>query len=194
VPFQLIRPGTQIDFIGKRHLAGLFSAGVLLASLVALFVQGPRLGIDFAGGTELQIRFANEVPADEGRVRAVMTDALGISEPSVVRYGEPEDNEFLVKFLENINVAPEDGADAGTGSDRVEEIEAALTGAIGPVEIERVEFVGPRVGSELRADGLQSLFWASVVILGYITLRFSSRFAISIRVQNFARSCCSFVI
>lgn len=175
MPFQLIKPGTHIDFIGKRHIAGLCSGGLLVASAVALFVQGPRLGIDFAGGTELQIRFEAAVPADEGRVRSVMHDGLGIEDPAVVRYGEPGDNEFLVKFLENINPDPtaiEAGAD-----DRIEEIDAALTEAIGPVEIERVEFVGPRVGSELRADGLKSLFWASVVILGYITIRFSSRFA-----------------
>ena len=56
-------------------------------------------------------------------------------------------------------------------------IEKALAKQGGPLSVQRVEFVGPRVGAELRVDGALALFWAAVVILIYITFRFSSRFA-----------------
>jgi preprotein translocase subunit SecF len=108
---------------------------------------------------------------------------LEIADPSVVRYGEPEANEFLVKFKQDINEAlvgseEESSEDADVeGSDLIEKLGKALEGAIGPVEIERVEFVGPRVGAELQADGLKSLFYASLAILIYIAFRFNTRFA-----------------
>jgi len=191
VPWELIPPGTKIDFIGKRRWAVLTSLAVLAASAVAIFVNGIHLGIDFAGGTEVQLAFAPEAPASEGAIRDVLRDALEIDEASVVRYGEPERNEYLIKFKATIN-EPVDGEEAGAtdgeeaaaeadptseGSDLIVRLGKALEGAIGPVEIERVEFVGPKVGKELRADGLLSLFWASLAILVYIAVRFNTRYA-----------------
>ena len=177
--WEIVPPGTKIDFIGKRRWAALLSAVLLLASLAAVFVNGVKLGIDFAGGTEVQLAFAPGVPASEGAIRDVLTDALSIEEPSVIRYGEPEDNEYLIKFKGDINTvrAPEAGSEIEGGADLITDLGKALDGAIGSVEIERVEFVGPRVGAELRVDGLKSLFYASLAILIYIAFRFNPRFA-----------------
>ncbi len=183
MPWEIVPPDTKIDFIGKRRIAALFSGALLLASVAAVFVNGVRLGIDFAGGTEVQLEFAQGVPASDGAIRDVLTGALEIEDPSVVRYGEPEDNEFLVKFKRDINEAlpgsPGERAEGVEveGSDLIVKLGQALEGAIGPVEIERVEFVGPRVGAELRVDGLKSLFYASLAILIYISFRFNTRFA-----------------
>lgn len=178
MPWEIIKPGTRIDFIGKRRLAAMLSGGLLLASAVAILVNGPKWGIDFAGGTEVQIEFAPGVVASDGAIRNVLTDALEIEEPSVVRYGEVGSNEFLVKFKGDINAESAlGGGDAAEGVDVITDLGSALQGAIGPLEIERVEFVGPRVGAELRVDGLKSLLYASLAILIYIAFRFSTRFA-----------------
>jgi len=172
VPFELVKPGTHIDFIGKRRICAVLSVTLIVASLVATQVKGVRMGIDFAGGTEIQIQFEPEVVVSEGPIREIVTEIEGIDDPSVVRYGEAVENEFLVKFKGTLK-----SGDASVGSDKVETLRAVLSDAIGPVQIQRVEFVGPRVGAELRDDGLKALFWASVVVLIYIAFRFSSRFA-----------------
>ena len=180
MPWEIVKPGTRIDFIGKRHLAALVSALVLIASVAAVFLNGVRLGIDFAGGTEVQLAFAPGVEASDGAIRDVLSSALEIEEASVVRYGEEGDNEFLIKFKGTINeeTGGVEGAEAVVeGQDLIVRLEKALEGAIGTVEIERVEFVGPKVGEELRADGVKALFYASLAILVYIAFRFNARFA-----------------
>jgi preprotein translocase subunit SecF len=172
VPIQLVKPGTNIDFIGKRKLCAALSAGLILASLVAVQVRGVRLGIDFAGGTEVQVKFDPGVEVSEGSIREIVGQVPGVENSSVVRYGEAVDKEFLIKFKAGI-----DSGDASLGEDRIEMIERGLAEGVGSLTRQRVEFVGPRVGKELRDDGIKALFWASLVILIYIAARFSSRFA-----------------
>jgi len=209
VPFEIVPPGTRIDFIGKRHVALFVSLGLLVASLAAIPLRGIRLGIDFAGGTEILVKFSPDTAAGEGAIREIVTSVGEIEDPEVVRYGESGDNEFLIRFKENIDPTAGSGDEAGlaelrgaeegfTGetedpaaagaelsvaeadgepSDRIVDLEKALAGAIGPMQIQRVDFVGPKVGSELRSDGLLAILWASLAILGYVAFRFSSRFA-----------------
>ena len=172
MPIELVKPGTNIDFIGKRKLCAAISAGLILASLVAVQVRGVRLGIDFAGGTEVQVKFDPGVDVSEGAIREIVGVVPGVENSSVVRYGEPADKEFLIKFKAGI-----DSGDASLGEDRIEMIERGLAEGVGPLTRQRVEFVGPRVGKELRDDGIKALVWASLVILIYIAVRFSSRFA-----------------
>ncbi len=208
MPVEIIPPGTKIDFIGRRRIAALLSLALIVASLIAIPLRGIRLGIDFAGGTEAQVRFEQGVTADEGRIRSIVSGMPGVEDLSVVRFGDASENEFLLKFRENAAEGGEagldalrgaeegftgdleepeaaagdavEGVDAGTSEehgDRVIAIEKALERDIGPLLVQRVEFVGPRVGAELRTDGALSLLWASLAILFYITVRFSSRFA-----------------
>ena len=94
--FELVPAGTHIDFIGKRRICGLFSLALILVSGIAVLTQGLKLGIDFAGGTEVQLQFAGEGAVDEGQVRDVVR-SCGIEDASVVRFGEGS-REFLVKF------------------------------------------------------------------------------------------------
>jgi len=194
VPFELVPQGTHIDFIGKRHLAIGISLVMLLAGAVAVPINGVKMGIDFQGGTEMQVLFAEQVNADEGAIRKVVGDC-GIAAASVVRYGEVEGREFLIRFQEgaiagaqgdHCPLTPEQvealaqaklagggGGDEGEKGETIDKLAYALTNAIGPLsggEPERVEFVGPRVGSELRAAGLKSLLVACVLILIYIAI------------------------
>ena len=175
MPYEIVKPGTKIDFIGKRRLCAMLSAGLIIASLIATQVNGIKLGIDFAGGTEVQLTFEPQVDVTEGPIREIVSAIDGIDDPSVIRYGDPVDNEFLVKFQGSVKTG-----DASAGVDRVTEIQRAVIAGIGPLrggKISRVEFVGSKVGPELRRDGLSSLFYASLVVLAYIAFRFSSRFA-----------------
>lgn len=200
MPFEIVPHGTRIDFVGKRHIALVVSGALLLAALVALGVRGMKFGIDFAGGTEVQVLFAADTSVDEGAIRAVV-EACGVASPSVVRYGETAESEFLIRFREVVEseggVAgaacpiPDDvrarldqvDADAGTIGNAagtaavVDRLAAAIENTIGKPQIQRVEFVGPRVGGELRRDGLLSMAIACAMILAYLAFRFSARFA-----------------
>jgi preprotein translocase subunit SecF len=199
VPLEIIKPGTHIDFIGRRKVAFAISSLMLLAGLAAVFVKGVNLGIDFAGGTEVQLRFAADSGVSEAPIRE-LAEACGVVGPTVVRYGEGELPEFLLSF--NKVAAGEDGAadncpltdaqrqdlegrEKKRGADTstpgtaavVDRILVALEDRVGSAELMRIEYVGPRVGQELREDGLKSMGIACLFILGYIAFRFSSRFA-----------------
>src|SRR5262245_29473210 len=199
MPLEIIRPGTRIDFIGRWRLWVGTSLAVIALSIAAIPVRGVRLGIDFAGGTEMLLRFGEGVAADEGRVRGVL-EGCGIPEPSVIRYGEAE-AEFLVRFgtlgdptvvkaavdrgecpVAEADRASLDAALEASGKQDamgsvVDRVSMAMRHAIGPMEIERVEFVGPKVGGDLRREGLLSITIACLLILVYIGFRFSPRFS-----------------
>lgn len=177
--FEIIKPGTRIDFIGQRKFCALLSLLVICASLVAIPIQGIRLGIDFAGGNEMQVKFTDGT-VNESVIREVLNTIPDIQESSVVRFGADSENEFLVRFRSAESLPEGSLGTAETelpGEDRVQRIQAAFEEGIEGVVIQRVEFVGPRVGAELQSDGLMSLFWASLAILAYVAIRFSSRFA-----------------
>jgi preprotein translocase SecF subunit len=227
VPFELVPPGTHIDFLGKRRLCAALSILALLISLVAIPVRGMmapgsslegmgtlekagailsrgvRLGIDFAGGTELVERFEKGAAVDEGAIRSVVS-RCGVSDPTVIRYGETEEAEFLIRFRQapDAELAPAsadcpisdeqraelvEAAATGTGDDEeavgggtgemIDRLTMALANEFGSVEMRRAEFVGPRVGAELRRDGFKAMALAGLLILVYIAFRFSTRFA-----------------
>jgi preprotein translocase subunit SecF len=202
VPFEIVPAGTKIDFIGKRHLCAAISGAVLLAGLIAIPIQGVRLGIDFAGGSEMQVLFESAEGASEGPIREV-AGVCGVPDASVVRYGETDEAEFLIRFRtdvgesegelvasadcpltdadrERLAKAAQSGGgegDVGEKGEIVDRLTFALTNAIGPLTVQRVEYVGPRVGAELRRDGILAMGIASLMILAYIAFRFSTRFA-----------------
>ncbi|MCH8084533.1 MAG: protein translocase subunit SecF, partial [Myxococcales bacterium] len=198
MPFQLVPPGTHIDFIGKRRITATISIVLLLAGGIAIPLNGVKLGIDFQGGTEMRVLFDDQVVVDEGVIRRTV-GACGIEDSIVVRYGEAAGREFLIRFqagavaiakgdgcaltpeqekaLERAKLSGGGGGDEGEQGDTIGKLMYALGNEIGPLEFQSVDFVGPRVGSELRSDGLKSLAVACVLILIYIAFRFSARFA-----------------
>ena len=169
MPFEIIRPGTRYDIVGKWRICVTLSLLLIAASLAAIPVLGFRLGIDFAGGTEMQLRFTGGA-VEEEKIRQVALES-GAEGASVVRYGSADSNEYLLRFKQ---VEVEEAEDKG---ELVDAIEAAIDEKVAPVELDRVEFVGPRVGAELRRDGLKALAYACLFILAYIAFRFSLRFA-----------------
>lgn len=162
---ELIKPGTNIPFTRYRKVAVILSTAVNLAVLIALFVKGPTLGVDFAGGTLVQVKFQQRVSIPDIR-RALETINLG---DSVIQdFGKEGDNEYLVR----LDKTPGELGVLG------EQIKKALTDQFGAgsFEIRRIESVGPKVGEDLRFRGVMSVIAATVMMGIYIWLRFELRF------------------
>lgn len=186
MPFELVPDGTHIDFLSRTRLSLAISALLILVGVGAVVARGGvPMGIDFRGGTEIQLLFEEDVTVDEARIREVVA-GVGIENATVVRFGAVGASEFLVKFPGDIESIPAEDAPAEAAAvesgalaknDRVGLLETALRGTIGPFETQRIEFVGPRVGAELRRDGATVLLWSALAILAYVAFRFSFRFA-----------------
>jgi len=164
---ELIKPGLNIPFTKYRHIAVVLSSIVNLLVLVLLFTQGPRLGVDFAGGTVVQLKFQQKVSVPE--IRAALGQ-LGTGDTVIQDFGQEGSNEFLVR-LEKTSV------EIGALS---EQLRAGLSKRFGPngFEIRRIESVGPKVGKELRQQGAWSVIAATVMMGVYIWFRFELRFGI----------------
>ena len=159
-----IKPGINIDFVSKRRLAFIASLVAVLIGLGSLVMKGgPRYGIDFAGGTLVQVKFT-QAP-DVGQIRGVLADE-GMGSAVIQSLGE-EKVSVRVKSLEG---------QMDTISD---DIFSALEEQFGAdnVSLELVEMVGPQVGIDMRRKGMLSMLYAMVGILIYITARFQFRFA-----------------
>jgi preprotein translocase SecF subunit len=190
--FQLIPSDTRYDFLGKRRGAALISLAIIVAGLIAIPLRGVRTGIDFAGGTEVQLAFPAGSSVDEGALRGALSGAQ-LEGADVIRFGGGDSREFLVRFPGELPAASGAEGDAAPGAEaepaapgelspevreaRMKAVETALEAKLGPLDVARVEFVGPRVGAELRRDGLLSLVLSWVVILGYVGFRFSLRYS-----------------
>jgi len=201
--FQLVPPDTKFDFLGKGKVAAAVSLAVILAGLAAIPIRGIRTGIDFSGGTELQLSFPQESAVDEGALRGALGE-IGLEGADVIRFGGGDTRDYLVRMAGEMPAiegaapapapaggtppadaveAPEAAVAPGAGElspderrARLTAFEGALEQKLGALEVERVEFVGPRVGAELRRDGLLALVFSWLVILAYVGFRFSIRY------------------
>lgn len=160
-----IKPGINIDFVGRKRIALIASLVALLIGVGSLVMKGgPRYGIDFAGGTLVQVKFA-QAP-DVGQIRNVLADK-GMGSAVIQSLGE-EKVAIRVKSVEG---------QVDTASD---EVFAILVEQYGKdtISLELVEMVGPQVGADMRQKGILSILYAMVGILIYITFRFQFRFAL----------------
>lgn len=163
----------RFDFVGKVWLFGGISLIFTLASLIYLAVHGISWGIDFRGGTEIQVKYAQKVAIEE--VRTVI-DKAGLKDASVQAFGEG--SEFVIRFQ------GEKGATDKETNDKLNaSIEAGKTGltsgslADKGADIRRVDTVGPQVGAELKKNGFLAVFYCLLVILIYVGLRFDYKYA-----------------
>ncbi|MFP4225715.1 MAG: protein translocase subunit SecF [Desulfobacterales bacterium] len=165
---EIIKPGTKIDFIGRRQMAYVFSAILILLSLVSLIYHGgPKYGIDFAGGTVVQIQCTEEARVSD--IRAGL-DAVDLGDATVQRFGTEAKGEYLIRTDQSLI----------TGEGFSEEVRSAVADATGmDVVVERVEMVGPQVGADLREKALLALFYALLFITIYISGRFEFKWVLS---------------
>jgi preprotein translocase subunit SecF len=162
--FQMIRPGTKIGFIGKRKLFLVVSALLVAVAIGSYFTRGLNFGIDFQGGIMIEVR--TEGAADVSAMRRTLS-GLGLGEVSLQEFGEPTDVLIRVQKQE------------GDEKAQLRAIEVIKT-ALGPgVEYRRTEFVGPKVGGELRRDGAIAVLLAMAAMLIYIWFRFEWQFSVA---------------
>ena len=162
---RLFKSSLNINFMAKRKLAMAFSISLIAFALISLLARGLSLGIDFTGGTLVEVGY--QQPVELSKVRSVLEEA-GFAGTTVQHFGTPKD--VLVRL------APGGEDDSAALSSRAfAELRQA---AAGEAELRRVEFVGPQVGDELAEDGGLAMLYVLIGILIYVALRFEYRFAL----------------
>jgi preprotein translocase subunit SecF len=159
---QFIKPDINIDFVGRRKLAFRLSLVLILIGLAVLIWRGTSLyGIDFAGGTIIQLKFSSPTSAD--KIRGGLKD-IGLDRSAIQRFGGEGENVFLIRTdisrskMANLSKEVKDGLEKNYGEDTV--------------VVERVEMVGPKVGEDLRQKALLAIYYALLFIAIYISGRF----------------------
>jgi preprotein translocase subunit SecF len=166
--FEIIKPGAKIDFMRRIGIGFLFSSIVMLIGIASLILHGgPRYGVDFAGGTLVQVKFTQPVTIDA--IKGAMKQA-GLETSSVQAFQAEGKGEYLIR-LEKIP------ADLSTLSASINSALAKQFGETG-FEVRRVEIVGPKVGKDLRNKGIMATVFALIAMLIYISWRFEFRFAV----------------
>ena len=162
---QLFKKDTNFEFMGRRKAALMFSVALLVISIVSVVVRGLEFGIDFTGGTLIEIGYPESV--DLTVVRANL-DTGGFKGAIVQLFGTSKD--VLIR------IAPrEEVSDADLSTELIEILKG---GTAQEFDVRRVEFVGPQVGKELREDGGLAMLYALGAILLYVAFRFEYRFAV----------------
>jgi len=162
---QLYRYKKPIPLMSKSKIFFTISIIAVIASLLLIFIKGFNYGIDFAGGTVIQVKYDTKAPIN--KVREVIKKSKIFENASVNFFGS--DDEIVIKVRTSSKKL---------GTDIGDEARRLLEGT-GNFEIRRVDMVGPKVGNELRQKGLMALILAVVGILIYVSFRFEWRFAIA---------------
>jgi preprotein translocase subunit SecF len=165
---QLIKSDINFDFLGKRKLGFIFSSLLILASIIGLIAnKGPNYGIDFAGGSLVQVKFTQEISI--GQLRDSLA-GLNLKDLSVQNFGEPETHEFLIRTA-HIETA---------GAGLAQSVSSAIEQGTGLVpELRRMEMVGPQVGDDLKKQALLAIFYSLLFITIYISGRFELKWILS---------------
>lgn len=167
--FKLVPEKTKVDFLKLRFVCIGLSLIILAATLGLLGTKGLNFGIDFAGGTLVQLQTEKAVPVGEIRSEMVRAGYEGLI---IQEYGAP--TEILIRVPNE--VMPEGGGEVTTKA--AQEMALAIESKAGEVQIRRVEFVGPQIGEELKRKGLLAIIFSALAILAYISVRFEFRFAV----------------
>ncbi len=165
---QLIKPDININFISKRKIAFSISLAMILVSIASLLIhKGPKFGIDFAGGTLIQVKFST--PESLNDIKSGLA-SIDLDKSSVQQFGDESNNEYLIRT--DMSVMTNQGF-----SSKVQKALEASTGD--EVDIRRVEMVGPQVGKDLREKALFAMFYALLFITIYISGRFEFKWVLS---------------
>ncbi len=160
---------TSINFMAQRKGAMILSIILFVASIGALLVNGLNWGLDFTGGTQVQVSYQDKADLDNIHQRL---DVAGFKDAVVISYGTSKD--VLISLVPKGKVTTE-GAEAKAAQDTlVSQVMSALPGA----KLEAVSYVGPQVGQEMASRGLLAVIVALLGTMVYIAFRFDFRFAI----------------
>tara|TARA_B100000315_G_scaffold176385_1_gene164895 strand:+ start:27817 stop:28719 length:903 start_codon:yes stop_codon:yes gene_type:complete len=164
---EILKSDISIDFIGKKRGAMFLSLFFITIGIVLFIVKGGlNLGIDFSGGTLIQLQFKEKVSID--KIRSSFHQ-LGMGSSSIQQFGSDKDilinTERFSEALEDLNVTVKNQLEKDFAQDSF--------------EVVRVEMVGPKVGRDLREQAILSIFYALIGIIIYISWRFEFRFAVA---------------
>lgn len=163
---ELFKPDTKIDFMSQRRLAIGVSLILVAVSIMALVINGPNYGVDFKGGTLIQVKFSEKTTIND--VRNVIS-ALNLGDFSIQEFGSPEELLIRIPIEEEQKPGKETMA---------QKVEGALKAKHkGKFVVERMEMVGPKVGADLQWKALLSVFYSLIGILIYLAFRFEFRYA-----------------
>ncbi|RDU70074.1 protein translocase subunit SecF [Helicobacter cholecystus] len=162
---QWIKNHTAFNFVKYNYYSFYLSLFLLLASLGLIFIKGFNYGVDFAGGTLVQIKYNSPAPITQ--IRSILDLNANFKGSQVSEFGSKE--EILIKIPYSPSLS------AGKLNDEVK----SILQNTGEFEIRRVDLVGPKVGAELKERGLTALLLALIAILIYVSYRYEWKFALS---------------
>ena len=162
---QLFNKAPHFDFMGKRNIALTVSAILIIVALASIFTRGLNFGLDFSGGTLIELGYSQSV--ELGEVRNTL-ESGGFPDAVVQHFGTSQD--VLVRL------APVSGENDADLSTRV--VKVLQNASSDSIDLRRVEFVGPQVGEELTEDGGLAVLYALICIFIYVFFRFEWRFAV----------------
>jgi len=158
---EFFKSSTNIDFMGQRLYAAIFSVLLCIFSIASLFYYGLNLGLDFTGGTQIEVSYA--APADLNGIRQQLANA-GFGDAVVQSYGTA--NEVLIRI-------------SSQASDSQETLRARILKALPGATLHQIEYIGPQVGKTLITNGVLAILVSLIGTMLYIGFRFEYRFAVS---------------
>jgi preprotein translocase subunit SecF len=167
---EFFRIRKSIPFMRYALFFNVISLITFLVAVGSLATKGLHLGVDFTGGTVIEVTYDNAPDLDPIRQRMI---SLGFSEPGVQNFGTARDVLIRLPVKEGL-----------TSAQLSEQVMAELRRMDAGVRLQRVEFVGPQVGKELLESGALALLFVSLGIVGYLALRFEWKFGVSAIIAN----------
>jgi preprotein translocase subunit SecF len=152
---------TSIDFMAQRKWAALFSGILFIISIVSLSVSGLRYGLDFTGGTQIQVSYTHA--ADFNQIREALNKA-GFHDAMAQAYGSSKD--VMIRLQPHKELSKE-------------QLTAQVLTTLGDAKLDRVEYIGPQIGKTLLTNGILAVIVSLIAIMIYIAIRFEYRFAVS---------------
>ena len=165
--------GSKFDFMGRRKVATIMSGILLLASVVSLSFSGLNLGLDFTGGSLVEVGLGKEVEPEE--VRRYLTGE-GFTNGTVQTFGS--NTELLIRMPPQTSDAVDEAEIAQSQAQLGDNIFQALLTQYPGMVLRQSNYVGPAVGDELANDGGLALLTALIVVMFYILLRFTKQFSV----------------
>ncbi len=167
---ELLKPGTRIDFVGKMRKAIFISIALIIISIgLLIYHKGPNWGVEFTGGTEIHIKLAKDLSIKD--IKDTL-DATGYPPDVVQQLGLAGDREYLIRFSPEL-----------VKFDQIQDFQSELEKIMATNEsfkggsIQRVDYIGPRVGKELIRKAIIAILLGCVGILIYVMIRFEFGFA-----------------
>jgi preprotein translocase subunit SecF len=162
---EIFESNKTYNFMDRRLPFLAFSSLLVIASFILLFTKGLNLGIDFSGGTLVQVQYTKIAPIQD--IRNILSQDIRFEKATVTEFGS--DDEIIIKIPSTTTKL---------GKDIGDDLRMILE-KTGDYKIRRVDMVGPKVGNALKEKGISALFFAFLVILIYVSFRFEWRFAVA---------------